>query len=387
MLSVKRLWMGVAAVVIVLNGVLYAESRGRGGDDRGRGGYDRGRDYGHGGGHVGFGLNIVIGAPRYHPVVMYPPYRPVYYYEPSVIYAPPQPVVVVPSRPVVIHEPAPVVVQQPAEEQVVVWITNDNGSRTPVTLTRQRDTGYYVGPKGEYYVVLPTDEQLRPMYGLPTMSAKRADLTLWISNGNGSKTPVTLTPSNGGFVGPSGEFYSTLPTEQQLKAVYGTPVQNAPKDGASKVVWINIADRKVPIVLIKDGEEYVGPSGEHYTAIPGKEQLEAVYGKTTAPAASTNSMTIWIDNNGTKMPVTLQKQGANYIGPNGEQYTILPTADQLKPIYAPADGDEFGVQITKNDGTQTVITLTRKGTAYVGPNGESYTALPTEEQLKTTYGK
>jgi hypothetical protein len=384
MFSVKRLCAGLTVGVIVLSGVLYAESRGHGG-----GGYSRGYD-GHGGGHVGFGLNIVIGAPRYHPVIVCPPYRPVYYYEPAYVYAP-QPVVVVPQRTVVVgQEPvvvgqAPVVVQQPAQEQVVVWITNDNGSKTPVTLVKQRDTGYFVGPRGEIYVVLPTDEQLRSLYGLPTNTVKQANLTLWITNDNGSKTPVTLTPSNGGFAGPSGEFYATLPTEGQLQAAYGLP--SAKKQENTTAVWVDNGGKKMPVVLTKEGSEYVGPNGEHYAAIPSKEQLQSVYGKTVTPAANSNSMTIWIDNNGTKMPVTLRKEGTHYVGPNGEQYSALPTADQLKPIYAPVDGDEFGVQITKNDGTQTVVTLTRKGTEFVGPNGESYATLPTEEQLKAKYGK
>jgi hypothetical protein len=372
---------------MVLSGFVYAESRGRGGDDRGRGGHDRGRDFG-GRGHVGVGFNIVIGAPRYRPVYICPPPRHVYYYEPAYVYAPPRQVVVVPSRTVVVQqEPAPVVIQQPAQEQTVVWITNDNGSKTPVTLVRQRDTGYFVGPRGEIYVVLPTDEQLRSLYGLPTNTIKQTNLTLWITNDNGSKTPVSLTPSNGGFVGPSGEFYSTLPTEGQLQAAYGMP--SAQKQENTTVVYVNNGDKKMPVVLTKEGTEYIGPNGEHYTAIPSKEQLQAVYGKTvaTAAAANTNSITIWLDNNGTKMPVTLQKEGANYIGPNGEQYSTLPTADQLTPIYAPADGDEVGIQITKNDGTQTVITLTRKGTEFVGPNGESYATMPTEEQLKAKYGK
>jgi hypothetical protein len=380
MFSAKKLWMGLAVGLMVLNGVLYADSRGHGGG-HGGGGYSRG----HGGSRVDFGLNIVIGAPRYRPVYVCPPPRHVYYYESSVIYAPPRPVVVVPSRPVVVHQPAPVVVQQPAEEQVVVWITNDNGSKTPVTLVKQRDTGYYVGPRGEIYVVLPTDEQLRSLYGLPTNAVKQANLTLWITNQNGSKTPVTLTPSNGGFVGPSGEFYASLPTEGQLQAAYGLP--SAQKQENTTVVYVDNGGKKMPVVLTKEGSDYVGPNGEHYAAIPSTEQLQGVYGKTVAPAANSNSITLWLDNNGARMPVTLQKEGANYIGPNGEQYSTLPTADQLKPIYAPTDGDEFGVQITKKDGTQTVVTLTRKGTEFVGPNGESYATLPTEEQLKTTYGK
>ena len=46
---------------------------------------------------------------------------------------------------------------------VIINVTNSNGSITPVTLTRQGNL--YVGPKGEQYTSLPTEEQLRKVYG------------------------------------------------------------------------------------------------------------------------------------------------------------------------------------------------------------------------------
>ena len=46
---------------------------------------------------------------------------------------------------------------------VVINVKNSNGSVTPVALSRQGNV--YVGPKGEYYTHLPTEEQLRPVYG------------------------------------------------------------------------------------------------------------------------------------------------------------------------------------------------------------------------------
>lgn len=46
--------------------------------------------------------------------------------------------------------------------------------------------------------------------------------TVWITNSNGSKTPVKLTrTATGGYVGPRGEIYETLPTEEELHQVYG----------------------------------------------------------------------------------------------------------------------------------------------------------------------
>jgi len=49
------------------------------------------------------------------------------------------------------------------EEEVVFQIRNDNGSETPVVFKKKGST--YVGPEGEHYNQLPTEEQLRPIYG------------------------------------------------------------------------------------------------------------------------------------------------------------------------------------------------------------------------------
>ncbi len=46
---------------------------------------------------------------------------------------------------------------------VIINVNNSNGSITPVTLTRQGNI--YVGPRGEQYTSLPTEEQLRKVYG------------------------------------------------------------------------------------------------------------------------------------------------------------------------------------------------------------------------------
>lgn len=46
---------------------------------------------------------------------------------------------------------------------ITVWVTNSNGSRTSVRLARQGH--WYVGPRGEYYREMPTNEQLRMAYG------------------------------------------------------------------------------------------------------------------------------------------------------------------------------------------------------------------------------
>ncbi len=62
-----------------------------------------------------------------------------------------------------VERPAVVVPTPPATE--TVWIQNSNGSRTPVEL-RRTGGGMLIGPKGEYYDSMPTNEQLRQFYGM-----------------------------------------------------------------------------------------------------------------------------------------------------------------------------------------------------------------------------
>jgi uncharacterized protein YcfJ len=52
---------------------------------------------------------------------------------------------------------------QAAANIVTVNVTNSNGSFTPVKLTKKGDN--YVGPKGEIYDHLPTEAELKPVYG------------------------------------------------------------------------------------------------------------------------------------------------------------------------------------------------------------------------------
>lgn len=69
------------------------------------------------------------------------------------------------SEPVA-KEPAPEsTASQPHQEMntVTVNTTNSNGSVSQVRL-RKQGVGY-VGPRGEHYDHLPTNEELRPVYG------------------------------------------------------------------------------------------------------------------------------------------------------------------------------------------------------------------------------
>ncbi len=53
-----------------------------------------------------------------------------------------------------------------------------------------------------------------------------------------------------------------------------------------------------------------------------------------AVRAEANTITVWITNsNGSQLPVRLQKDGPGYIGPRGERYPTMPSEDQLKQVY------------------------------------------------------
>jgi hypothetical protein len=161
-------------------------------------------------GHPGF----VPANPHFPPAPL-PPERPVV-----------QPVVPPPALPVPPTPPAPLPTGLRS-----VWITNPNGSKTEVVL-RAADGGNWIGPKGEFYNGMPTEAQLRPVYGLKIAGADEPPpavelvpdqpQTIWITNPNGSRTPVEIKPIGGGnWQGPKGETYNTLPTEEQLRPVYG----------------------------------------------------------------------------------------------------------------------------------------------------------------------
>jgi hypothetical protein len=368
-------------ILIVMAGIAVLAIANNTYADRWHGGF-----YHHGGFHWGIDIGVLIAPPLVAPVYVYPP-QEVIVSQPVVVASPPPQVVVAPPPQVVVASPS-VTTVVPQEKTVVIWLANDNGSRTEVKLVQTSDGGY-LGPKGEYYSSMPTNEQLRTFYGIQTATTKKNDITVWITNDNGSQTPITLTPSGVGFVGPSNEYYPTMPTEEQLKAQYGIN-SNAPTDNTVTVWLENIDGSKIPVVLTKEGTDYVGPKGEHYSEVPSKEQLRQLYG--VKPKKENDSIVIWISNsNGSKTPITLQKQGSSYIGPAGEKYMSKPSEEQLRLLYAADANDnqqgELNFQVTKADGSKTVVTLKKEGADFVGPKGEHYPSMPTEEQLKLIYGK
>ena len=53
-----------------------------------------------------------------------------------------------------------------AEQNVeTVWVNNSNGSQIAVKLRKEPNGPGYIGPRGERYHTLPTEDMLRPVYG------------------------------------------------------------------------------------------------------------------------------------------------------------------------------------------------------------------------------
>ena len=55
----------------------------------------------------------------------------------------------------------------------------------------------------------------------PKCVVEQSEVTVWITNSNGSQSSIRLTKSGPGYLGPRGEWYPSMPTNEQLRVVYG----------------------------------------------------------------------------------------------------------------------------------------------------------------------
>ncbi len=186
-----------------------------------------------------------------------------------------------PVQTVVVHSetPAPVV---PASPTRVLYVPKTTGDGfVPVTL--QKIEGGYLGPQGEFYPTMPEVVLLTEMYGVPEeLRQTRTDVFfIHIPNKNGSGfTRVTLTRRDNGFVGPKGEFYPLMPTVAHLVELYGAAATPAQAEGT--VLKVQVARKNgvgfVEIELKRHQQGYLGPQGEFYPEMPAGDQLTELYG-------------------------------------------------------------------------------------------------------------
>ena len=72
--------------------------------------------------------------------------------------------------------------------------------------------GYMLGSEGDKKAAASERDAIR---------TEQNTVTVWITNSNGSQTPVKLRKDGPGFIGPRNERYPSMPNEDQLKSVYG----------------------------------------------------------------------------------------------------------------------------------------------------------------------
>jgi hypothetical protein len=175
-----------------------------------------------------------------------------------------------------------------------------------VTVTLKKVEGGYVGPQGEFYPTMPPIAFLTEMYGLDNMARlERPDtFIIYVPNTDGKGfTRVILTRRDQGFVGPQGEFYPLMPTVAHLAAMYGNG-SNAPKTQEA-------------------------PKPQDAPKAPEAPKVQ------DTPKADDSIIHIQVPKtNGEGFAdVQLKKTDQGYIGPRGELYTDMPTLGQLTPVY------------------------------------------------------
>ena len=74
---------------------------------------------------------------------------------------------------------------------------------------------------GAGYMIGNESDKKKTRSEIAAVRAEQDVVTVWITNSNGSQVPVKLRKDGPGYIGPRGERYPTLPTEAQLKPVYG----------------------------------------------------------------------------------------------------------------------------------------------------------------------
>ncbi|MGV8151893.1 MAG: YMGG-like glycine zipper-containing protein [Candidatus Nanoarchaeia archaeon] len=82
--------------------------------------------------------------------------------------------------------------------------------------------GAGIGALGGWMLGGQVEQQQRTQEEVFRMQGEMNTVTIWITNSNGSQIPIRLQKDGyGGYIGPRGERYNSLPTEAQLRMAYG----------------------------------------------------------------------------------------------------------------------------------------------------------------------
>ena len=80
--------------------------------------------------------------------------------------------------------------------------------------------GAAVGTGAGYFIGNESDKK-KTKAEMDQMRYEMNSVTVHVTNSNGSIIAVKLQRSGPGFIGPRGEYYPSLPSEDQLRPVYG----------------------------------------------------------------------------------------------------------------------------------------------------------------------
>lgn len=181
------------------------------------------------------------------------------------------------------ESPAPPETIKPQEKTLTLYVPKKNEEGfVPVILKRLE--GGFLGPQGEFYPSAPRIEWLTEMYGIPLKLRQVRSDTFFIhvpdKNGDGF-TRVALKRHKSGFRGPQGEFYPLMPSVAQLTEMYGA--SEKPIETEDEIITIKIpkktGDGSVEVKLTKHDDGYLGPQGEFYPEMPSEDLLSELYGK------------------------------------------------------------------------------------------------------------
>ena len=84
--------------------------------------------------------------------------------------------------------------------------------------------GAGVGTAAGYFLGNESDKKKTELTHQQQLAAARSqqqNVQVWVTNSNGSKLPINLKKSGPNYIGPRGEYYNSLPDQEELRLAYG----------------------------------------------------------------------------------------------------------------------------------------------------------------------
>jgi ribosomal protein L24 len=214
------------------------------------------------------------------------------------------------------------------------------------------DDVYYRSTSDGYIVVERPVEPAKVVVAAPEGEASKVTLYVPKKDADGF-TPVILKKVGGGFLGPQGEFYPTMPRVSLLTEMYGIP--EILRQTSPDIYFIHVPNKDgqsfTRVELTRHNGGFLGPQGEFYPIMPSVAHLAEMYGganqsakaadAATAPVAqapvkvddSTIHVQVHKKNGQGTVDVVLKKRDQGYVGPQGEFYPEMPSVSQLTEVY------------------------------------------------------